>query len=228
MQEALAVFPDSIPASNPPSPLIPNQAGSLERMAAEIAKKEKLREGNEEGGFLSDLVSWKWMTNPASSAKLILLIGSAYSLWELYHHSIPTPSPSSVSPNPFAALLFISYPLLPSLAPDGTIPKDGTTTNAGGIRYDKGPQDALFLAFYIIVFSFLRQAITEFGVRPLAVKLGVRGESKLKRFMEQGYALCYFLASASLGLVSPSFLFLHSCSDFPFSNFILPFDASRA
>lgn len=204
VKEALAVFPDSIPPSNPPSPLISRQ-GSLEAMAQEInARNAKTAEtkaqrgeiGGREG-FWNDLLSWRWMTNPASSAKLILLIGSGYSLWELYYNSIPTPNVPPPSANPFAALLFISY-RLPSL--------DGTTTSTNGSistdqRYDKGRADALFLCFYIIVFSFLRQAITEFGVRPLAIRLGIRGESKLKRFMEQGYALCYFLASASLGLV---------------------------
>lgn len=204
VKEALAVFPDSIPPSNPSSPLISRQ-GSLEAMAQEISQRAaKTTKQNgargERDGFCDDLISWRWMTNPASSAKLILLVGSGYSLWELYYNSIPTPHLAPASPNPFAALLFISYPLPASNA---TAPLTNGSTLPDQ-RYDKGRADALFLCFYIIVFSFLRQAITEFGVRPLAIRLGIRGESKLKRFMEQGYALCYFLASASLGLVRTS------------------------
>lgn len=44
-----------------------------------------------------------------------------------------------------------------------------------------------------------------YGVKPLAIKLGLRGRSKLERFMEQGYALFYFVGSSSIGLVSATF-----------------------
>ena len=69
-------------------------------------------------------------------------------------------------------------------------------------RYGKGPKDLLFLAFYIIVFSLVRQSIVLYVVRPLAIKGGIRGERKLERFTEQGYALFYWSSSSIIGLVS--------------------------
>lgn len=59
-----------------------------------------------------------------------------------------------------------------------------------------------FLGFYIIVFSFLRQVITEMGVRPLGVRLGIRGRSKSARFNEQGYAFCTFFLVFEFGEVA--------------------------
>ncbi|GAA6022885.1 hypothetical protein JCM10207_001434, partial [Rhodosporidiobolus poonsookiae] len=91
--------------------------------------------------------------------------------------------------NPLTPLLFISYPL-PHEAGDV----------ADAQRYGKGPLDLAFLAFYIIVFSFVRQSITEFLIRPFARSLGLKSESKVVRFMEQAYAVVYFTASGSFGL----------------------------
>lgn len=46
-----------------------------------------------------------------------------------------------------------------------------------------------FLSFWTIVFSLIRQTVTLYVVAPVARKLGIRGESKTVRFMEQGGAL---------------------------------------
>lgn len=62
-------------------------------------------------------------------------------------------------------------------------------------------QDLAFLAYYVIVFSFLRQFWTIHILRPLAWKLGIKKEAKLDRFAEQGYAVVYFSTSGALGLV---------------------------
>ncbi|BGP42499.1 sphingosine N-acyltransferase lag1 [Rhodotorula kratochvilovae] len=89
--------------------------------------------------------------------------------------------------NPLTPLVRISYALPP-------IPGDDHT------RYGKGPKDLAFLAFYIVVFSFIRQAITEYLIRPLARRLGLRTEGKVVRFMEQAYAVVYFSWSGAFGL----------------------------
>lgn len=68
-------------------------------------------------------------------------------------------------------------------------------------RYGKGPLDLLFLAFYVIVFSLIRQTVVLYVVRPLAIRGGIRGERKLERFTEQGYALFYWSSSSAVGLV---------------------------
>ena len=93
-------------------------------------------------------------------------------------------------PNPFASMFHISYAL--AMEPE----------DAGVQRYGKGPKDLLFLAFYIIVFSLVRQTMVIYVVRPLAIKCGIRGQRKIERFTEQGYALFYWSSSSIIGLVS--------------------------
>lgn len=171
---------ETVMVSATPSPAESRPAIPL--LAAVKRVKAVVEPINRNTTFLSDLFNARWMTNPVSSLKLISLILGAY-----FTYGLAYPQQS----NPLAHLVFISYPL--ELYPG---------ENPAVQLYDKGLQwDAAFLGFYIIVFSFLRQAITEFGVGPLARRLGLRGE-KVKRFEEQGYALCYFTCSGLLGLVS--------------------------
>jgi very-long-chain ceramide synthase len=89
--------------------------------------------------------------------------------------------------NPFKPMLFISYPL-PQSPPEDP-------------RYAKGWLDLLFIAYYVIVFSFVRQ-FTILGVlRPLASYLGIKKERKIERFGEQGYAILYWGSMGLWGLV---------------------------
>lgn len=69
-------------------------------------------------------------------------------------------------------------------------------------RYGKGPKDLLFLAFYIIVFSLVRQTVVLYAVKPLAIRWGLKGQRKIDRFTEQGYALFYWSSASAIGLVS--------------------------
>jgi len=119
--------------------------------------------------FLSDIVTMEWMRVPSSSLKLLSI---PIALWTFWHFLLPD------RPNPFSYLLFISHKL-----PD---------TSESGPRYAKGYGDIAFLAYYIIVFSFIRQFLTIHVLRPLAIKLGIQREGKLDRFGEQGYAFIYF------------------------------------
>lgn len=98
---------------------------------------------------------------------------------------------TKAKPNPLSPGVKISYPL-------PRLPNETVT------HYDKGPLDLYFLAFYVVVFSFIRQSVTEYVLRPFAKSQGIKGESKLLRFMEQGYAFLYFSVFGSLGLVSLS------------------------
>lgn len=120
-----------------------------------------------------------WLVRPADALKVIVAVLAAW---------FATDRLVGADRNPITPFLFISYPL-------PTAP--GETSQ----RYGKGPLDLAFLGFYIIVFSFLRQSVTEYLVRPLARNLGLRTESKVQRFMEQAYAVVYFSASGAYGLV---------------------------
>lgn len=128
---------------------------------------------------------FSWLVQPRQSATIIALVVALWAAFEV------GPLRSLVSSNPLAPLLFISYPLSQDVQ-DG---KDDVP------RYGKGPLDLLFLAFYIVVFSFLRQSLMEYILRPFANSLGLKSESKVARFLEQSYAIVYFTASGSFGLV---------------------------
>ena len=94
--------------------------------------------------------------------------------------------------NPFRPFVLLSYPQPQS---DGTV------------MYGKGSKDLLFCAFYTAVFTFIREFLMEMVWRPLAKWLGF-DKSKQSRFMEQCYALVYFLAFGCFGLVHPPFFYL--------------------
>ncbi|GAA5985016.1 hypothetical protein JCM10908_002489 [Rhodotorula pacifica] len=119
-----------------------------------------------------------WLVRPADALKVIVIVVTAWYAADRF---------LGADRNPITPFLFISYPLLAEKGEDSQ-------------RYGKGPRDLAFLSFYIIVFSFLRQSVTEFLVRPLARNLGLRTESKVQRFMEQAYAVVYFSASGAYGL----------------------------
>lgn len=118
----------------------------------------------------------------AASLRFIVLI---VSLWLSLQYLLP-----DNNNNPLTPLILISYPLDPVLPRDGNIQ-----------RYGKGLKDLLFLAFYVLVFSFIRQTCLYHIIRPLAKKAGIKGERKLERFMEQGYAFMYWTTSSIIGLV---------------------------
>lgn len=91
--------------------------------------------------------------------------------------------------NILAPLVQISYPL--PLSED----------DQGLQRYGKGPKDLLFLAYYVIVFSFIRQVALQYVITPVARSCGIPTGRKLERFNEQGYAFLYWSTSSVIGLV---------------------------
>lgn len=88
-----------------------------------------------------------------------------------------------VDSNPAARALFVSYPL----------------ANTNPVYYAKGRFDAIFVAFYVVVFTFTREFCMQWILAPLARRLGL-GKTKVQRFMEQGYTIMYFTCSASYGI----------------------------
>ncbi|EGO01873.1 hypothetical protein SERLA73DRAFT_120521 [Serpula lacrymans var. lacrymans S7.3] len=132
-------------------------------------------------GFLADLKSARWVVEPASSLKLLMIPVILYLNW---HFLSPYVSPNS--PNPFEPMLFISH-RVPSSPDDKPL-------------YAKGYFDLLFIAYYVIFFSFLRQFITIIISQPVARYFGIRKQGKLDRFGEQGYALVYFAVMGAWGL----------------------------
>lgn len=103
----------------------------------------------------------RWVTHPGDSLLLLAAVASLYLGWEVF---VP-----KEGGNPFHAFIFLSHAL----------EKDGE------VRYQKGWKDAAFLLFYVVFFSFKRQAVTMYVVKPAGKKLGVTRTAKLERFMEQ-------------------------------------------
>jgi hypothetical protein len=78
------------------------------------------------------------------------------------------------------------------------------TSDPADPRYLKGYFDLLFVAYYIVFFSFVRQIVTVTLLGRAAKYFGIKRESKVDRFGEQGYFIVYFLIFGAWGFVSPS------------------------
>ena len=85
-------------------------------------------------------------------------------------------------------MLFISYPVAESASDD--------------VRYAKGWLDLAFIAYHVIVFSFIRQFLLLKVIRPISIKLGIKKQAKLDRFGEQAYAIIYYGTMGVWGIVS--------------------------
>lgn len=121
-------------------------------------------------------------TTKASSAKILLTFVVLWANWEIL-----APYVAKDAPNPFAPLLFISYRI-------PTSPDDNP-------RYHKGYLDLVFIAYYIVFWSFVRQVVTINLCRPIARWFGLKKEVKLDRFGEQGYAVLYWGGMGLWGVV---------------------------
>ena len=113
---------------------------------------------------------------------MLLIVVLLWSNWEML-----APWVAQGLPNPFEPMLFISHRV-----PDSP-PEDP--------RYQKGWLDLVFIAYYIIFWSFVRQSLTIYVARPIARWFGIKKEAKLERFGEQAYAIIYFGVMGSWGLV---------------------------
>ncbi|KIY44123.1 LAG1-domain-containing protein [Fistulina hepatica ATCC 64428] len=78
--------------------------------------------------------------------------------------------------NPFGALVFLSHPVADS--------------PPGDPRYQKGWSDIPFVLYYIFWIALFRSIITTTSKR-IAMYFGLKSETKLDRFGEQGYAMVY-------------------------------------
>lgn len=144
-------------------------------------------------GLLRDLYTMRWMTSPASSAKIASVFISCWAAWRIF-----APQTS----NPFEPFLFLSHrvPLTEVALYDPKAVLKGDT-----IRYQKGYYDLCFLVFYIVVFSFIRQSTTLYVFKPFARWWGIKNETKQIRLMEQGYAIFYWGSFGALGVYVMSF-----------------------
>lgn len=151
----------------------------------------------------------RWAVNPSKHRPLVVChpnyisLGSAFTVllvpivlyanWQLL---APLTTPSS--PNPFAPFFLLS----------GHVP----SSSADDPRYAKSFLDLLFIAYYVVFWSFVRQSLTIYVSRPVACYFRIRKEAKIDRFGEQTYALLYFFVLGTWGFVSAPFPLNHTSS----------------
>lgn len=70
----------------------------------------------------------------------------------------------------------------------------------GTDQYGKGVNDFYFVFFYALFFTFLREFLMCCILSPIASFFGIKKEAKVKRFMEQTYAMLYYGLSGPFGL----------------------------
>ncbi|KAJ2920100.1 hypothetical protein MD484_g341, partial [Candolleomyces efflorescens] len=155
-------------------------------------------------GFLSAsrrVPPWwlQWATNPYTALKLLI---TPVVLCLNWHFVTPYVAPAGI-PNPFAPIFLLSGHI-----PDSS-PEDP--------RYAKTYSDLVFLAYYIVFFSFVREYLAIKVARPLGRYFGLRKEAKLDRFAEQFYALVYFTFFGTWGYVSYRLLLVTNLSQASFS-----------
>lgn len=101
----------------------------------------------------------------------------------------------ATSHNPFGPIFLLS----------GYVPE----SNEDDPRYAKAWYDLVFIAYYIVFFSFVRQIIAVNLARRLACSYKLRlKEGKLERLGEQLYAVIYFTTTGILGYVRLDPLYL--------------------
>ncbi|VDB90082.1 unnamed protein product [Peniophora sp. CBMAI 1063] len=136
-------------------------------------------------GFLHDLRTFRWIVKPSSSFRLLLVPVILHLNW-IYLVPLLT---GERTPSPFAPLLFISHP---TPSPSGDDINDP--------RYRKGWLDLVFISYYVVFWSFIRQSITIHLCAPFARYCGIHKQAKLDRFGEQGYAVIYFAFMGTWGV----------------------------
>ncbi|KAM0747143.1 LAG1-domain-containing protein [Meredithblackwellia eburnea MCA 4105] len=131
--------------------------------------------------------SLRWVQRPKDSFVVLSTVVALFAVWEVASRS--SFAPNYFKFNPFRPFLLVSYELPPRI-----------DDPPGFIRCRKGPLDLLFLPFWVVAFSFIRQGLTQWVVKPFGKKIGIRRGTKMDRFMEQGYAVIYFLCSSIAGV----------------------------
>lgn len=67
--------------------------------------------------------------------------------------------------------------------------------------YNQGPKDLAFVAYWIAVFTGLREATLKYLLVPIAGLCGLRRTKMQIRFAEQGWLLLYYAVFWTVGMV---------------------------
>ncbi|KAE8228466.1 hypothetical protein CF326_g6601 [Tilletia indica] len=143
-------------------------------------------------------IAIRWMVDPKLSLSMILAVVSAQVIWNFV-------GPKSYGQNPFSYATWLSHRMPPAQV--ALLEPEAALTGSGDhlVRYVKGYGDLAFVAFYVIVYSFIRQSTVLYLFRPFAHWWGITNEAKVLRLTEQGYSLLYWGSSSIVGLYVMSF-----------------------
>ncbi|GAA5932820.1 uncharacterized protein JCM15063_002214 [Sporobolomyces koalae] len=116
------------------------------------------------------------------TALTLVLAGNAWFRPEFHLSTELTPAPSYHLKHVFSRFLFLSFRI------------HGTNT------YYKGRDDAFIIAWWVIAFWFLREALMKWAFIPLARRCGIKQRRSVVRFAEQSWMLLYPVIFWSLGM----------------------------
>ncbi|KAJ7146868.1 TLC domain-containing protein [Mycena epipterygia] len=123
---------------------------------------------------------------PVESLRLLILPVILFLVWPFLEPHLISVIPPKYTPrsNPFANLF-----ILPHRVP-----------GPGPPLYERGLGDLAFCAYYVVVFSLLRQTITVTVAQRVGRFFGLRRAGKLERFGEQLYAFIYWASFGVWGM----------------------------
>lgn len=157
---------------------------SFSTMRLSNSQRQKLRtriqelskESNSDGAILKKMhIAFKELTFRHSWIKPLMILSSTL---VLYFCSVPDSSVHEF----MKSMICVSYPI------------------SGTNQYGKGVNDFLFVAYYALFFTFLREFLMCCLFRPAAHICGVKKPGKVARFMEQAYSMFYYGLSGPFGL----------------------------
>jgi very-long-chain ceramide synthase len=123
---------------------------------------------------------------PAHSLRILLVPPFLYVLWTVFAPCFF--GEETASRNPFGPIFLLT----------GYIPE----SSEDDPRYAKTWYDLVFIAYYIVFFSFVRQVIAVNLAQRIVLSYGIRlKEGKIERLGEQLYAVLYFTATGISGYV---------------------------
>ena len=137
----------------------------------------------------------------ASAVPLLLAPILLYALWEILAPALRRSHIPLLDSylGPYSRHIPISNPFAPFFLLSGYVP----SSQPDDPRYQKSYSDLLFVAYYIVFFSLVRQVIAIDICQPLARYFGIKKADKLTRFGEQGHGLVYWSLMSVWGFVSP-------------------------
>jgi very-long-chain ceramide synthase len=130
----------------------------------------------------------KWAIDPLYALRVLLVPIILYTLCQSLG---PALWPGKTISNPFAPFFLLSHHV--------------PTSSTDDPRYQKGYLDLVFIAYYVVFWSLVRQIVVVNISGRIARRVGIRREERIARFGEQVYAIFYWGIMGAWGWVRSTF-----------------------